>query len=346
MRLRRRGVLGLGLGGVGALALAGAHHVLARTPGSDELVDITVRATPIPTFAPREPEQRRFGSLSFRSGVVLSSDEPGFGGLSALWRSADGASLVAVSDKAQWLTGTVTYADGRLAGLGGVRMAPILGADGEPLRRGPAYDTESLAMADGVAYVGIERVHEVRRFAWARDGVQARGEPVAIPDEVKRIVPSNDSFEAVAVAPLAHPLAGSVIAIAENLRTGDDGPTRGWVLTGDRRFGFDVARSNGFDITDLAFLPTGEALLLERRFRVLTGVACRIRRISRDAFRPDAPLDGPTIFEAASGHEIDNMEGLAIHRDGAGGQLVVTLLSDNNFSLLQRTLLLEFALDA
>ena len=40
--------------------------------------------------------------------------------------------------------------------------------------------------------------------------------------------------------------------------------------------------------------------------------------------------------------QIDNMEGMALHRDGR--ETVVTMISDDNFSAFQRTLLLEFAL--
>ena len=36
------------------------------------------------------------------------------------------------------------------------------------------------------------------------------------------------------------------------------------------------------------------------------------------------------------------MEGLAIHRED--GEIVLSLISDDNFSSLQRTLLLEFSL--
>jgi hypothetical protein len=36
------------------------------------------------------------------------------------------------------------------------------------------------------------------------------------------------------------------------------------------------------------------------------------------------------------------MEGLALHQEG--GETVVTMISDNNFSTLQRTILLEFVL--
>ena len=41
--------------------------------------------------------------------------------------------------------------------------------------------------------------------------------------------------------------------------------------------------------------------------------------------------------------QIDNMEGLSVHRTAAG-ELVLTLVSDDNFSPLQRTILLQFKL--
>jgi hypothetical protein len=58
--------------------------------------------------------------------------------------------------------------------------------------------------------------------------------------------------------------------------------------------------------------------------------------------KPGAVLDGPVIFEANLGDQIDNMEGLAVHR--SDGQTVLTLVSDDNLSPLQRTLLLQFTL--
>lgn len=343
MRLSRRALLGIGIGAGLGVAGPGARYGLAAGRGSDEITPITISASPVPSFAPREPERRGFGALFYRSGLVLTCNDPGFGGLSGLWRAPDGRGLVALTDNAQWLTASLDFGDSRLAGVRGAELAPILGADGRSLRHTRAFDTESLAIADGQAYIGIERVHEVRRFDWSKDGVRARGAALPMPAEAGSL-PSNGSLEAVAVAPPSHPLAGSVIAIAEEARSGPDAPTLGFVLTGSRRFSFEVTRRDGFAITDMAFLPSGEALLLERRYRVLTGVACRIRRIARDAFRPDIPLDGPTILDVDGACEIDNMEGIALHADPASGETVVTLVSDDNFSPVQRTLLLEFAL--
>jgi len=54
-------------------------------------------------------------------------------------------------------------------------------------------------------------------------------------------------------------------------------------------------------------------------------------------------VNGPVLFEADLRQSIDNMEGLSVHR-GADGETVLTMISDDNFSPLQRTLLLQFTL--
>ena len=58
---------------------------------------------------------------------------------------------------------------------------------------------------------------------------------------------------------------------------------------------------------------------------------------------PGAVVDGPSIFDADLGQEIDNMEGLSVHRN-AEGETILTLISDDNFLPFQRTLLLQFTL--
>jgi hypothetical protein len=343
VRLNRRAWFALAGGGAVATALAARHVAFARQPGLLQApTPIEVRSTPIASFGFGEGDGNRFGALVFRTGAVLRSANPSFGGFSSLWRSPDGESIVAVSDAGVWLTAdVVAHEDGRFAGLKDARLAPVIGPDGVPVGEGKAYDTEGLAIADGVAYVGVERVHEVMRFDWARSGVLARGTYMPFPPG-KQWLPGNKSFEAVAVATKTSALAGGVVAVAERARPGAAVPTHGYILTGPGRGRFSVARSEDFEITDLAFLPSGEALLLERRFTVLTGVAIRLRRLAPDAIHPGALVDGPVIFEADAGYQIDNMEGLAVHREGEA--TILTLISDDNFSMLQRNLVLEFEL--
>jgi hypothetical protein len=316
--------------------------VWARPAAPNEPTPIEVWATPIESFSVAERDRRVFGDLTFRSGLQLRSNFEGFGGFSGLWRSPGGEDIVALADSTLWLTASIVSAGRRLSSLGNAVLAPVLGRDGRPLRRTRSYDTEGLTMAGGIAYVAIERTQEVMRFTWAKEGVRARAQAVAVPAEVKQL-PRNQGLEAIGVAPARGPLAGAVVVIAEQAGGSTTTPTRGFVLSGPRRGAFEVARSGGFDLTDLAFLPSGEMLLLERRVSLLRGFGARIRRIAADAVYPHATVDGPVIFEADSGHQIDNMEGLAVHRDGSG-ETIVSMISDDNFSTLQRTVLLEFAL--
>ena len=56
-----------------------------------------------------------------------------------------------------------------------------------------------------------------------------------------------------------------------------------------------------------------------------------------------ALVDGAPLIVADLGYQIDNMEGIAVHRN-AQGETIITLVSDDNFSAIQRNLLLQFTL--
>ncbi len=68
-----------------------------------------------------------------------------------------------------------------------------------------------------------------------------------------------------------------------------------------------------------------------------------IRRLPLKSVAPGALVDGPAIFQADLGQEVDNMEGIDAHVTPEG-DTVLTMISDDNFFLLQRTLLLQFTL--
>ncbi len=208
-------------------------------------------------------------------------------------------------------------------------MASILGPDGRPLAEQRAYDAESLAEDGATLYVGFERVNQIFRFDYGRDGLLARGEPIAVPAGVKRL-PFNKGLEALVYAPKGHPLAGTLIAISEQALDAS-GDIIGFLIGGPRPGAFTIQRSNDFDVTDGAILPKGDLVILERRFSLLRGAAMRMRRIAASSIRPGAVLDGPVLIEADMGYQIDNMEGLSVHRD-ANGETVLTLMSDDNFS--------------
>ena len=199
---------------------------------------------------------------------------------------------------------------------------------------------KSVARDGDTVYVGFERVNRVYAFDFGRNGLRARGKPVAVPAGVRRW-PRNRSIECLAAAPQGAPLAGTLIAIAEGAHDAA-GNLRGTTI-GRRPFSFSVRRTDEFVVTDCVASADGSLFVLERRFAWTRGIAMRIRRLSLADVRAGAVLDGPVLITADMGYQIDNMEGLALHLDGDGVP-VLTLMSDDNFWFVQRTLLLQFAL--
>jgi hypothetical protein len=189
--------------------------------------------------------------------------------------------------------------------------------------------------------VGIERVHQIVRFNYGKEGLLARGRAIPVPKELHSL-PGNKGLEALVFVPRGLPLAGTLIAISER---GLDaaGDIRAFLIGGASPGAFAVKRSFDYDVSDAALLPGGDVLLLERKFSWTSGLAVRIRRIALSAIKPGAVVDGPVLLEADLGFEIDNMEGLSVHRMPSG-EIVLTLVSDDNFSAIQRTLLLQFTL--
>ncbi len=325
-----------------ALLLIGGSFALAeirRYPSAP--TSIAIESTPVTTFDNREPSRTRFGALEFRGGLVLTSREPAFGGISGLYVEPDGASFLAVTDKGSWLRGRIVYRDGHPAGIADAEMAPLLGSNGRPLAAHGWYDGELLAESDGMFYVGIERVEQIVRFDYRRDGLTARGEAIAVPPDFKSFT-RNKSLECLAAPPTGSPPGGSLIAITE-YSLDVHGNHRSFIIKGKQFDRFSVRRSDDFDVSDCAILAPADLLLLERRYSPARGVAIRVRRIALAGIKPDALVEGKALFEADLGYQIDNMEAIAVHRN-AKGETILTLVSDDNFSVIQRTLLLQFAL--
>lgn len=351
----RRSFLGHAAAGFSTLAIARAAQAQTATESARHApqiehvvaspVGIEVNARTIPNFEPRDRSRTRFGSLDYRGGLVLTSPHRGFGGLSALrFLDTRGERFVAISDQGTWFTGAIRYAGGKPVGLDDVEAAPVLNAEGRPItEKRYWYDTESLARDGSLVYVGLERVNQIMRFDFAKGGTRAPGEVLPTPSALRKL-PSNKGLEALVFVPRdkGQPLAGTLIAFSER-GLDADGNLVAFLIGGPTPGSFSVRRTEKFDISDAVLLPSGELLILERKFSWFTGVDIRIRAIPLTSIAPGALVDGPALFRADLGQEIDNMEGIDVHVTPAG-ETVLTLVSDDNFSLLQRTLLLQFTL--
>jgi hypothetical protein len=290
-------------------------------------------------------QQRVFGPLEWRGGLYLTSEDDRFGGLSSLEMSRDGAKLLAISDGGFWFRANVAYQNGELSGLTSPEIASILDANGKPLLGKYAGDAEALAGWTpgnlGQALVAFESKVRAGLFDLKSRGLAARMKPVSLPKAISN-GPDNGEIEAI-VRFGTGPLAGSILAVSE--RNFDlAGDIRAWVFGGKRNFAFTVKRLGSYAITDLAILPDGNIVTLERGFDgLLPGMALRLIR-TNDIARQGA-VAPELLFEArAPVHAIDNMEGIAVSRS-SNGETRLTLVSDDNFNrILQRTLILQFAL--
>jgi hypothetical protein len=120
---------------------ARAQSLAARQQFSPSApVSIEVDARPVPFFDRLDHSHVRFGSLEYRSGLVLTSKFSGFSGLSGLRLDPKGERFISFSDKGAWFTGRIVYQGRQMTGLADVEAAPMLGPDGTPIAAHGWYD--------------------------------------------------------------------------------------------------------------------------------------------------------------------------------------------------------------
>lgn len=102
---------------------------------------------------------------------------------------------------------------------------------------------------------------------------------------------------------------------------------------------FSIPRSGGFLPVGADFGPDGKLYLLEREFSGF-GFRSRVRRfaVSETGIGP-----GETLLSSALARH-DNLEGIAVTRTGTG-EIRLTMISDDNFRVFQRTEIVEYLVD-
>jgi hypothetical protein len=297
-------------------------------------------ALPLQTSAlqlnPEDRTQDRVGALHWRGGLAVTAEDARFGGLSDLELSADGKDLTAITDSGRWLSASLAYdTAGYLAGIDATAWGVLRDPQGRILSGKRRQDAEALArLADGSLLVGFERDHRLLRYPGGHLG--GPGEGFAAPPGIWDLA-ANGGIEALLALP-----DGRLLAFTEGHRAGDSyavylrGSAGAWERLGLKPSGLFVP-------TGAALLPSGDVLLLERRFTLLGGLGARLSRIPSGSIRPGVVLESEEIAELRPPLTLDNFEGVAVHQ-APDGTTRITLLSDDNFSALQRTLIVQFEL--
>ena len=322
-----------------ACAAAHALTLLLGLAGGASAGVMAVKAVPL-ALDPERPGLRTVGKLVFMSGFELVSKHPRFGGLSGLDVSADGRRLRAVSDRGRWIAADLVHdRAGRLVGAGSWRDAPMLTPAGKPVR-GLQRDAEGLERIAGNAFVvSFEGHHRIWRYPAAFD---APPNPVATPRALDD-APGNGGLEAITALP-----DGTLLGVTER-HANPDGSLKAWLMRDGAFREIAYVPDGGLHPTDLAAMPGGEVLLLERRF-TLSARRARIVRLPKGRLREargraGVRIRGQAVADWTDPLPVDNFEGLALRRDRAGRTLLY-LVSDNNFLPFQRTLLLQFRMIA
>lgn len=255
---------------------------------------------------------------------VLHSSDSRFGGFSGLSLEPD--RLLLLSDRG-WLWSVERDPSG---------VAPFR-EDSWRVRAlrvaGRAPDAEDLARtSDGALLVALEGRHAIATLPTDRPltvldlDAQPLAEPLAS-------LPANRGVEALAALP-----GGSILAIAEEGH--DDRHTAALLGAGTHR-PLAYRSAPGFAPTG-ADWSEGWLFVLERRVSPFSGFVARVTATPlRDPTNLPDLVEPPLEIARLSGPgAIDNMEAVAAERIGRTGPIRLWLVSDDNFSPLQRTVLI------
>lgn len=264
------------------------------------------------------------GSFTWRM-----SDDPLFGGMSGLVLDAAGTGFIALSDRSALFRGTLERDGGVIIGVTSGPGEPLLDERGRPLPEDDA-DSEGLARApDGRLYVSFEGDHRIGYF---RPGEAIVRTVVRAPEFED--LQKNSGMEALALDPQGRPIAiperSGVLTL----------PFPVYRLDGDSwSTPYRLRRDGAYLVVGADTGPDGRLYVLERHFAGLFGFSSRVRSF---AFGPTGLTDEELLLQSPTGRH-DNLEGISVWRD-ATGAIRVTMISDNNFNILQRTEFVEYRL--
>ncbi len=316
----------LGLMVLGLLAFFGPPTLAQDTP---QAFTITAEAVPLNKD---ELGQSVIGKLKYLKGWSLKGDHHQFGGLSALRMlpKEDGTyDLLSISDNGLWLR----------AEFDPEGAEPFKGATLTWQRPLPEYssekqDSESIVVLEDGYLIGVEQLHRIMKVS--EPGKPAVRSPLT--DHIDfREAGSNGGLEAMTMLQ-----DGRVLAFLENGRT-REGYYKSYLLSEDKGELLYLKSPDDFRPTDATTLPNGDVIVITRYYSFLHGVAVRLYRVSSQDIRAGNLMEGELLAEMRRPITVDNMEGVDAVTT-PDGRTLVFMLSDDNQSSRQRTLLMMFEL--
>lgn len=277
---------------------------------------------------PANPEASEVGELIFRGGLEIEPGEAEIGGISGLEWHED--RLFAVIDDGRWMTMAPDEFDGRLIDLTAITIAPLLDERGRRLRGKEDSDAEAITrMADGSWLVAFERDHRIWRYS-ADLASAAAPYRVDLSALVSPGSPNNGIETLAATADgliLCGEYPGGAFPNCSRIDAGEPS---------DLNIAAPIGEYNPVP-TDAACASNGTCYVLLRDYTPGVGNHAAIVAVE--------PGEQPNVIaQFDPSLTIDNFEGLAVREQY--GKTYLYIVSDNNFSSSQRTLLLKFEIKA
>lgn len=315
--------------------IAGSVLVIGQGQGEATGGPFAIYAEPVPLRS-GDPDNRAVGELRYLGGWVLTSEDPDFGGISAMVRDGDG--FVAIGDAGGLFrfaldeAGAISRTD-----IAALPAGPIPEGGGEVQKRDRDAEAMAFDPETGRYWVAFERANGFWRYDRDFAGSDADYAPDAMGDW-----PNNGGAEAMIRLEdgrfLVFSEAGDGPGNSREVLLFADDPS----VPGEAPVRLGYRPPEEYRITDAAQLPDGRLLVLNRFFSVLEGVSVILSVIELGDLQEDAILAGTPIAQLDPPMTVDNMEALVVEE--GDGQTIIWMASDDNFNPLQRTLLLRFAL--
>lgn len=250
----------------------------------------------------------------------LESPEPNFGGLSGL-AVASANNLLAVTDQGAFVS--ISLQDGVPTGSGSIGY--MRGQDGQPLSGKGTSDSEGLHIVDGLALVSFERDHRISAFDLSGCGVAAREVMLT---RVPTSRNANQGLEALTLR--SDVLLAGWEKTSRGLATLERFDTDTGLNIGE----LELKAPDGLNLTGLDQIGD-RSFAVFRAYSPIKGNTIEVRRYD------DISGEGEMIVRLQRPLPVDNFEGIAaIQMDE--GTLRIYIVSDDNFSASQRTLLMAF----
>ena len=272
------------------------------------------------------PTAQLAAGIRYAGGVDVISPGTPLHGLSDL-KIVDG-DLISVSDSGDLARARLRFdRRGRLTGLDQPRVRRLTLTDDSPITDKVDGDAEGLVVTStGDLLISFEREHRI----WNYGPLARLGDhPVAVAAPGFAF-PANEGMEGLSAAPGGWRAAGESGGVWDCTPAG----CHAVVAPPD-----PLLADADYRITGLDRDPAGNGwFVVQRYFQAPADVRARVRRMAQDGSL------GPVLIELKQPGTVDNFEGIAAVSTAGGVRLY--LLSDDNFSDRQRTLLLAFDLEA